>query len=284
MLRTYYELTKPGLVWGNVITTLAGFLFASRLDVSWPLLFGTLVGAALVIASACVFNNIFDREADSKMPRTKNRALATGEVTIAKARAFAMLLSAGGFAVFFLAVGVLPGLIALVGSLVYVGFYTPLKYRSPLAVFMGSIAGACPIVIGYTAAANRLDTTALLLFIILALWQIPHFYAIALYRKSDYAAGGIPVLSLKRGTRAVYRYIDIFIILYIITASSLTYLGYTGITYLVIVGTSGAIWLGLALGGFRQPDDAAHARRIFFMSLVVMLSFAVALSFAPVLP
>src|SRR3989344_9290452 len=98
MLKTYYELTKPGLVWGNLITTLAGFLFASRFSPSPSILLFTLAGTALVIASACVFNNIFDREADSKMPRTKLRALASGAMTVPNATSFGTALSFGGFA------------------------------------------------------------------------------------------------------------------------------------------------------------------------------------------
>ena len=284
MIKAYYELTKPGLVWGNLITTLAGFLFASQFDVSLPLLFGTLAGTAFVIASACVFNNIFDSNADAKMPRTKRRAIPTGVISPAAARVFASFLSFAGFAILFFGVGLLAGFVALIGSLVYVGLYTPLKYRSPLAVFVGALAGACPIVIGYSAALGRVDFVALILFITLVLWQMPHFYAIALYRRADYAAAGIPVLSVRRGARAVHRQIVAFIIFYLLSASSLTYLGVTGIIYLIIVGTSGAIWLGLALGGFKQQGDIAHARRIFLMSLVVMLSFVVALSFSSLFP
>ena len=284
MVKTYYELTKPGLVWGNLITTLAGFLFASRFSPAPALLLATLAGTALVIASACVFNNIFDREADAKMPRTKKRALVSGAISVRGAAIFGTALALFGFLFLFLLVGTLPAFVALLGFAVYIGLYTPLKYRSSLAVFIGSIAGACPIAIGYSAALGHLDLTAALLFVTMVLWQMPHFYAIALFRHADYAAAGIPVLSVKRGARAAYRQIVAFIILYLLIASSLTYFGYTGIIYLVIVGTSGAIWLGLALGGSKQPDNTGHARHIFLASLIVMLSFVIALSFAPLLP
>lgn len=284
MVKTYYELTKPGLVWGNLITTLAGFLFASRFHPAVLILFATLAGTALVIASACVFNNIFDREADAKMPRTKNRALVAGTISEGGARIFATILLIGGFAILFLAVGVLPCFIAFLGTFVYVGLYTPFKYHSPFAVFVGSISGACPILIGYTAASGRLDLAALILFTILVMWQMPHFYAIALFRRADYAAAGIPVISMRKGERAVYRHMLTFIVLYIIAAVSLTYLGLAGIIYLVVVAVSGGLWFGVALNGWKQPDSPSNARRIFFMSLAVMLSFVVALSFAPILP
>lgn len=283
MLKAYYELTKPGLVSGNLITTLAGFLFGSHFAASWLLLW-TLLATALVIASACVFNNMYDRDADKKMARTKGRAFASGAVSLMSGALFAAVLALLGVASLFFISGLLPGLIALFGFVVYVGVYTPLKYLSPLAVFVGSIAGASPIIIGYTAATGHLDALALLLFLTLALWQIPHFYAIALYRRSDYAAAGIPVLSVKKGERAVYRRIVSFIVLYLIAVASLTFLGYAGIVYLVIVFTSGGLWFGFALRGLRDAENTAHARRIFFMSLIVMLSFVVALSFAPILP
>jgi len=97
MVKTYYELTKPGLVWGNLITTLAGFLFASRFSPAPALLLATLAGTALVIASACVFNNIFDREADAKMPRTKKRALVSGAISVRGAAIFGTALALFGF-------------------------------------------------------------------------------------------------------------------------------------------------------------------------------------------
>ena len=284
MIKTYYELTKPGLVWGNLITTLAGFLFASRFSPSPSLLLTTLAGTALVIASACVFNNIFDRDADKKMARTRSRALASGTISVSNAVRFGAVLSFGGFALLFFMAGLLPGLVALFAFVVYVRFYTPLKYYSSWAVFVGALAGACPIVIGYTAALGSFDVVAFLLFAILVLWQMPHFYAIALYRRADYLAAGIPVLSITKGNRTTYRHIIVYIFLYLIAAASLYLFGEVGITYLIVVLVMGCVWLGSAFVGSRRPEDPHLARRMFFISIAVMVSFAITLSFAPILP
>jgi len=284
MIKTYYELTKPGLVWGNLITTLAGFLFASRFSPASSLLLATLAGTALVIASACVFNNIFDREADKKMARTKRRALASGTISVSNATLFGTMLAFGGFALLFFVAGLLPGLVALFAFVVYVRFYTRIKYYSAFAVFVGALAGASPIAIGYTAVSNYFDIAALILFVTMVLWQMPHFYAIALFRRADYAAAGIPVFSITKGSAATYRRIIVYIVLYVIAAMSLTFFGYAGVVYLAVVTGMGGVWLGFALIGSRQPEDIPAARRMFFISIAVMVSFAITLSFAPVLP
>lgn len=284
MIKTYYELTKSGLVWGNLITTLAGFLFASNFHPIFSILVATLAGAALVIASACVFNNIFDREADSKMPRTKKRALVSGAISVRGAVIFGTVLALAGFSLLFLHVGTLPAFVALLGFAVYTALYTPLKYRSSLTVFIGSIAGACPIAIGYSAALGRLDLAGVLLFLTMVLWQMPHFYSIALFRRADYAAAGIPVLSVTKGNAMTYRYIIFYIILYFLSAASLNFFGYAGFMYLAVVSVMALAWLVSALKGAQQPEDIPAARRMFFISIAVVVSFATTLSFAPILP
>ena len=284
MLKTYYELTKPGLVWGNLITTLAGFLFASRFSPSPSLLLFTLAGTALIIASACVFNNVFDREADKKMARTKGRALASGAISVSDATVFGSGLSFLGFALLFFMAGLLSGLVALFAFVVYVRVYTRLKYYSLWAVFVGALAGASPIAIGYTAVSNNLDLIVSILFATMVLWQMPHFYSIALYRRADYLEAGIPVLSITKGNRTTYRHIMVYIFLYLIAAASLYLFGEVGITYLIVVLVMGIVWLGSAFAGSRHPEDLRAARRMFFVSIAVMVSFAITLAFAPILP
>lgn len=197
MIKEYYRLTKPGIVYGNVFTTLAAFLFASHWHIGSALLFGTLVGLALVIASACVFNNYFDIDIDKKMARTKARALVSGAISGQSALAYGTVLGLVGLYLLYTYTNVLTAAIALAGFVVYVCVYTPLKPRSALAVFVGAVAGAVPIVVGYTAVTNRLDLTALILFVCLFVWQLPHFIAIAVYRFDEYAAAGVPLLVTK---------------------------------------------------------------------------------------
>jgi protoheme IX farnesyltransferase len=197
--KKYYDLTKPGIIYGNLLPTVAAFIFASHSpgNTGWhfsPLLFlATIVGMSFVIGSACVFNNYFDREIDAKMVRTKERAIAAGKISAMSALVFASALGLIGFALLYFFVNPLSTLVALVGFVVYVCMYTPLKPRSPYALFVGAVAGAVPPIVGYTAVTNSLDWIALCLFLFLFIWQIPHFLAIATYRYDEYREANIPL-------------------------------------------------------------------------------------------
>ncbi len=193
MQRAYYQLAKPGIVYGNAFTTLAAFLFASRWHFSLLLLAAVIVGMVLVIASACVFNNYLDRDIDQKMARTKNRPLVSGAVSLWGALGYAAVLSAAGFTLLYLCVNALTALVALAGFLIYVCLYTPLKRVSSTALYVGAVAGAMPMVAGYTAVVDKVDLTALALFAFMFVWQLPHFIAIAAYRFDEYAAAGVPL-------------------------------------------------------------------------------------------
>ncbi len=196
-IKEYYHLAKPGIVYGNVFTTLAAFLFASHWHVGATLFFVTMLGIAFVIGSGCVFNNYLDIEIDKKMERTKTRALVRGTIPVLEALVYGALLGLVGLYLLYAYVNTLSAGIALLGIVVYVGMYTPLKKRSALAVFVGAVAGAVPIVVGYTAVTNHLDLTALFLFTCLFVWQLPHFLAIAVYRYDEYTAAGVPLLVKK---------------------------------------------------------------------------------------
>lgn len=201
--RTYYELAKPRMVYANVLVAAAAFVYASnhtnQVGVtashgapSWALGALAVAGLGLVIASACTFNNYMDREMDAKMERTKCRALPSGILPGSHALAMGSLLLAAGLALLY-ATTVAALLVALAGWVVYVALYTPLKPRSPAALFVGAVAGATPPVVGYAAVTGVLDVTALTLFAFLFVWQLPHFVAISIYRGEEYAAAGVPM-------------------------------------------------------------------------------------------
>ena len=173
MIKTYYLLTKPGILFGNLITTAGAFILASRGHIDFLLFLATAAGLFFVIASACVFNNYIDREADSKMARTKNRALVTGLITTKKAIWFAIVLGVIGVIILARYTNTAALITALVGYFVYVVLYSLWKYRSTYATLVGSISGAIPPVVGYCAASKTIDTGAILLFAILVLWQMP---------------------------------------------------------------------------------------------------------------
>ena len=190
--KTYCLLTKPRIIMGNIITASAGFALASRGSINFLLLLVTFIGLALVIASACVFNNYIDRNADKKMERTKNRPLATGLISPRRAITFALLLGLLGTFLLAFFVNPLTAALALFGFFVYVILYSFSKYYSIHGTLIGSVAGAMPPVIGYCAAANRFDMGALILFAMITIWQMPHFFSIAIYQLKDYAAASYP--------------------------------------------------------------------------------------------
>jgi protoheme IX farnesyltransferase len=284
MVRAYYELAKPGIVYGNALTTLAAFLYASRWDSAWLVFLPTMVGIMLVIASACVCNNYFDRDIDAKMARTKSRALVTGAISVTSALTYALVLGVTGIGLIFFYVNGLTAAVALFGFLMYVVAYGYAKRAGSWGTLVGSIPGAVPIVVGYTAVVGQIDLAAILLYVSLALWQMPHFYAIALYRREEYAAAGIPVLPIRRGIQRTRRSILAYITAFTILASLLTLFGRAGYTYLAVILVFGIAWFTRASTGFKSADEAAWGKRVFLFSLVVLLAFCFALATAPFLP
>lgn len=284
MLKRYYQLTKPGIIYGNLLNTAAGFLLASKWHFGFRLLVAALGGTALVIASACVFNNYIDRGIDAKMTRTKKRALVSGAVSAQNALTYAVMLGALGFTVLIIYTNALTVYLGLLAMFTYIVLYGISKRRSVHGTVVGSIAGALPPVAGYTAVTNRLDSGAILLFLILVCWQMPHFYAIAMYRFKDYKAAGLPVLPVKHGMRAAKLQIVLYILAFIVATTALSVSGYTGYTFAIVMGGAGAYWLSKGLKGFRTPDDAKWARGMFGISLLVIMTLAFMLSVGPILP
>ncbi len=271
MIKTYYMLTKPGIIMGNVITTAAGFALASKGHLDYWLFAITLIGLVFFIASAGVFNNYIDRAMDAKMERTKNRALVKGTVSSKSALVFATFLGVFGIAILGFFTNMLTVLVALTGYFVYLVLYAFLKYHSFYGTLVGSIAGAVPPVIGYCAVSNRLDMGALLIFMILVLWQMPHFFAIAMYRYDDYAAAAIPVLPVKKGMYVTKVHMLLYIIAFTVTALMLTIIGYTGNLYFAAAAVLGLAWLGLCINGFSINNNVLWGRKMFRYSLVVIM-------------
>jgi protoheme IX farnesyltransferase len=288
MIKDYYKLAKPGIVYGNVFTTIAAFLFAcgahySRFSLS--LFLAAVFGIALVIASACVFNNYIDRDIDRKMKRTSNRALVTGKISVRNALTYGTVLGLLGLVLLLVCANLLTACIALFGFFSYVVLYGIAKRRSYWGALVGSIPGAVPIVVGYTAVANQLDVTALILFFVLVFWQMPHFYAIAIYRLDEYKEAGIPVLPVEKGIHTTKLHILLFIIAYLAATVALWSYGFAGYVYLASVSIFGAAWLWKGFHGFRIKDlteEAKWARKLFLFSLMVLVSFCVTIAIVPI--
>jgi protoheme IX farnesyltransferase len=286
MFKTYYRLTKPGIIYGNAINIIAGFFLASTYfgTFRWQTLVAVIVGSSLVIGSGCVVNNYIDRDIDRKMERTKKRALVQGTVLIESALLFAAFLGAGGFGVLAAFTNWLTVIVGAVGYVFYVVVYGYAKRNTVYGTLVGSISGAVPPLAGYVAVSGKIDAGAVIVFLILVCWQMPHFYAIAMYRLKDYKAAGIPVWPVVKGMQSTKIQIMAFIIAFIAAAGALTVFGYTGYTYLGIVLGAGGAWLVRAMEGFKATDDAAWARKMFGFSLLVTLVMCVALSIGGLLP
>ncbi|HUD07130.1 MAG TPA: heme o synthase [Candidatus Saccharimonadales bacterium] len=277
-LKTYYRLTKPGIIYGNLITATGGFLLASKGHIHFLLLLETLIGISLVIGSGCVFNNYIDRGIDKKMSRTSKRALVIGDLSSRAAIIYGTVLGILGTLILSVYTNWLTVCIGLIAFLVYVVFYGISKRRSVHGTVVGSIAGAAPITAGYCAVTGQFNGAAVILFLILVLWQMPHFYSIAMYRFDDYKNAGLPVLPVKKGMYATKLRIIIYIIAYAVAVSLLSIFGYAGYSYLVVTLAFALVWLWLGLKGFRTSNDKLWARRMFFFSLIVIIALPVMLS------
>lgn len=284
IVRNYYQLTKPGIIKGNLLTCAAGFILASDGHVSFGLLGITLLGTALIIAAACVVNNIIDRDIDRLMTRTKQRALAVGAIRIRFALLYATVLAVCGLALHIIFVNVLTAVVGLVGFLAYTILYSYAKRHSVHGTLVGTISGATPPVAGYTAVTGRLDIGALLLFLILVFWQMPHFYAIAVYRVEEYKKANIPVLPLIKGMQRTKLEVLLYIVGFVVVCLLLSVLDYTGYTFAIIALLLGGAWLQKGLHGLRRSDDAVWGKQMFMFSLLVLLVTSTTLALSPWLP
>jgi len=274
-LKYYASLMKPGIIAGNSITALGGYALASKGSINPLLLLAALFGLSFVIAAACVCNNYIDKDLDTLMVRTQTRALPRGRIQGHKALIFATLLAIFGCLILCLFTTLLTTVIALIGFFIYVVLYSFSKYISPLCTLIGSLAGAVPPVIGYSAVTNELDLCALLLFITVTLWQMPHFFAIALYRIRDYERASIPIMPIAKGMPATRRRMLLYVGAFTLCSSMLY--RYTGYLYLVVSLAAGIAWLLLAIKGWSTQNITQWARQMFICSLLVITTLCLSM-------
>jgi heme o synthase len=263
----FLQLTKPRITVLVVITTLVGFYVGTRGALPLVLLAHTLLGTALVAGGASAFNMYFERNLDGLMRRTESRPLPSGRMRSREALWFAALISAAGMLYLALFVNILTSVLSALTFLSYLALYTPLKRRTWLCTLIGAAPGALPTTMGWAAVNGTLSAGAWILFAIVFVWQLPHFYAIGWMYREDYARAGFPMLPVvdETGIRTS-RQAGIFILLLI------------GITILPsVTGLAGKIYLtgALALGLlflvygilFVMQRDRASARRLFLTSI-----------------
>ncbi|MCW2256190.1 protoheme IX farnesyltransferase [Providencia alcalifaciens] len=284
MFKQYLQVTKPGIIFGNLISVIGGFLLASKGTIDYPLFIATLLGVSLVVASGCVFNNYIDRDIDRIMERTKNRPLVKGLIDPKVSLIYATALGIAGMLLLLVAANALAMLLAVIGFVVYVGVYSLyMKRKSVYGTLIGSLSGAAPPVIGYCAVTNEFDTGALILLLIFSLWQMPHSYAIAIFRFKDYKAANIPVLPVIKGISVAKTHIFLYILAFMVATLMLAISGYAGYKYLIVGAAVSLWWLGMAISGFKtENDDRVWARKLFVFSIIAITSLSIMMSVDPI--
>jgi heme o synthase len=260
-MRDYLELTKPRITLLILICTAVGYWFGCGGSFHLSTLVHALLGTALLASGTSALNQWYEVDSDARMRRTRSRPLPAGRMKRSHGFVFGVLLSAAGFAELWYGTNLLAASLGLFTLLSYLLLYTPLKRRSPLCTTVGAIPGAMPPLIGYTAAGGGIDAGALALFLILFVWQFPHFDAIAWMYREDYARGGIRMLPVIEPDGESTARRVVFCSLLLIPISLLpAWLGMTGLVYATaaIVAGLGLLYFGVRLGRERTVARA-HA-------------------------
>jgi len=263
-------LAKPRITALVVFTTAIGLWLAPHglRPVTIAL---TLVGTVLIVAAANVLNMYLERDTDALMARTMNRPLPAHRMDPGVALRFGVALAAVSVPLLTFAVGALPGLLASIALVSYVLLYTPMKRQTATSLLVGALPGAIPPLIGWTAATERLDLPGVLLFAVMFLWQVPHFLAITLFRKEEYARAGLVVQPNEPGGEREAR-ANIVRYTVALVAVSLLFvpLGVGRGAYLAVALMVGTAFLGYAIAGLRQGAGRRWARNLFLLSLVYL--------------
>jgi protoheme IX farnesyltransferase len=273
--RDYVTLTKPRIMSLLLLTGACGMIVGARGFPSPWLFVATMAGLALACGGASALNHVLDRDLDRHMRRTDRRPVAAARVAPTRALEFGLALSALSFVLLASLVNVLAAVLALVGNLFYVFVYTRwLKRSTPQNIVIGGAAGAVPPLVGWAAATGDITIAALLLFAIIFFWTPPHFWALALLIRDDYAEAGVPMLPVVRGERETTKQIALYsAVLVAVTASPFLW-GTLGLPYLVAALVLGAIFFAFALGLRREATPRRAALLFHFSLLYLALLFA----------
>lgn len=272
-------LVKPRITTLVVFTTAVG-LWLAPVQLSWPRIALTLAGTVLIVAAANALNMYLERDTDALMARTANRPLPAGRMDPAVALKFGVGLAAVAVPLLTLFVGALPGLLASSALIIYVLLYTPLKRRSSTALLVGGVPGAIPPLIGWTAATGRLEVTGVLLFAVMFLWQVPHFLAITLFRKEEYAKAGLVVQPNEPGGEQAARMNIVRYSVALLGVSLLFVpLKTAGWLYFWAAMATGTAFSVHGLMGLKADSGRKWARGLFLHSLVYLtVLFAILLA------
>jgi protoheme IX farnesyltransferase len=274
LIRSYYLLCKPNVVYMMLICALVGMLLAEDSVSSISTIMVALVGIALCSGSAAAINQVIDRNADAAMTRTDKRPLPQGELSVFHASSFAFVIGVLGALVLYIHINTLTMVLTLASLIGYAFIYTVyLKRATPQNIVIGGLAGAAPPLLGWTAISNTIDPYALLLVLIIFVWTPPHFWALAIYRKEEYAKESIPMLPVTHGVA----FTKLQIVLYTIILFIVSVLPYivlmSGFVYLISAIVLSSIFMYYSIKLYFSDDDAVAMKTFNFSIYYIFLIF-----------
>ncbi len=273
VIQSYYQLTKPRIIPLLLITTAASMWIAAKGQVDPLLLVTTLAGGTFAAGAAQTINCIYDRDIDYEMERTRHRPLPSGRVQPRDALIFAIALTCISFTLLTVFANLLSALLAMSGIVFYILVYTHwLKRHTAQNIVIGGAAGAIPALVGWAAVTGTLSWAAWLIFAIVFIWTPPHFWALALMIRDDYAKVGVPMLPVVAGEVATTRQIWLYTLILIPSTLLLVYpLQVTGVVYGSIALLLGSVFMKKAWLLLQDPSDKQLARSLFLYSILYMM-------------
>ena len=272
-IKNYYELCKPNVVLMMLICAFVGSLLASKTMAPLSLIAISMLGIGLCASSAAAINQIIDRKADANMSRTENRPIPQGEISPTKASIFAIALGFLGSTILVLYVNTLTAILTL-GSLIgYAFMYTIyLKRATPQNIVIGGLAGAAPPLLGWTAVTNSIDPNSLLLVLIIFAWTPPHFWALAIHRKDDYAKENIPMLPVTHGVQFTKLQIILYTIIMILVSILPFVVMMSGLFYLIAALVLGSIFVYYSFAlSFDESDEYAFPTFVYSIYFIFFI-------------
>ena len=264
-IRQYYDLTKPRVVMLIVFTAFVGMLLAVPGMPDLMLVFWSSLGIGMAASSGAAMNQIIDMRADAIMARTKARPLPTGNMKVWKAICFAIFLAVGGMLILVTFVNVLTAILTFASMIGYGVIYTVfLKPATPLNIVTGGAAGAAPPLLGWAAMTNVVSPEACLLFLIIFTWTPPHFWALALYRREEYAKADVPMLPVTHGERYTLLQIVLYTIVMIVVTFMPFGIGMFGLIYLIAAIVLNAIFMKYVIQLYKNYSDALSKKTFIY--------------------
>lgn len=273
--KNFYALCKPRVTMLIVFTAIIGMFLATPGMVPWPLLLATIVGIAFASGAAAAFNCLIEHKIDAVMARTRGRPLPTGQVSNIETMVFATLLGGSGLLILYLFVNPLTMWLTFATFVGYAVIYTVfLKPATPMNIVIGGASGAMPPILGWAAVNNAVSPESLIMFLIIFAWTPPHFWALALYRREEYAKVGMPMLPVTHGEAFTLLHILLYTVILVVVSIMPYGLGMSGLIYLVSTILLNAVFLWYVIGLYRKYSDDLAKATFKYSILYLTLIFA----------